>query len=265
MNEAARQSATIIGARCPYSQIEIAIILDDKFSGLVEVMTIHDRIAYSELPGFPVGAGVENGEVFIGVIDEAPALILQGVATFHNTGDPGLMSGPLETLSLLGVNAVLMIGAGHSLSADVRSGHFVAIADHINFTGFDPLIGQAGGFLDLTEAYDKRLVRRLKLAATATGTPLKEGVLIWFSGPSYQTPAEARMARMLGADVIGWTIVPEAILARRFGLAFAAIALVTNYSAKFAGDKPLPEQTTTVIAANLSPLKRLLKTFIRAV
>jgi purine-nucleoside phosphorylase len=265
VNEAARQSATIIGARCPYSQIDIAIILDDKFSGLVEVMTIHDRIAYGELPDFPVGAGIEHGEVFIGVIDEAPALVLQGVATFHETGDPCLMSGPLETLSLLGVNAVLMIGTGHSLRADVRSGHFVAISDHINFTGFDPLIGQGCGFLDLTDAYDRRLVRRLKLAATQAVGPMKEGVLIWFSGPACQTPAEARMARMLGADVIGWSMAPEAILARRLGLPFAAIALVTNQSSMFDAGKHSPEQAMTVIAANVAPLKRLLKSFIRAV
>lgn len=265
MNKAARQSATIIGARCPYSRIEIAIIIDKEFSGLVDVMSVHDQIAYSELPDFPVGAGIENGKVFIGMIDDAPALVLRGVATFHETGDPGLMSGPLETLSLLGVNAVLMIDAGYSLRPDVRSGHFVAISDHINFTGFDPLIGQVSGFLDLTDVYDKRLVRRLKLAATQDVAPMREGVLIWFSGPTRQTPAEARMARTLGADVIGWSIAPEAILARRFGLPFAAIALVTNQSSMFDVGKHSTEQTTTVIAANMAPLKRLLKSFIRAV
>ena len=265
MNEAARQSATIIGARCPYSQIEIAIIIDDELSALAEIMTVHDRIAYRELPGFPLGAGVENGAVVIGAIDDAPALILQSVATFHETGDPGLMSGPMETLSLLGVSTVLMIGVGHSLKAELRSGHFVVITDHINFSGLDPLIGESCGFLDLTEAYDKRLVRRLKLAGSSTVPPLREGVLIWFSGPACQTPAEARMARMLGADVIGWTIAPEAILACRYGLPFAAIAIVTQLSAMFAGGKPSPEQATTVIAANVTPLKRLLKSFIRAV
>lgn len=264
MNEAAQQSATIIGARCPYAEIDIAIILEERLSGVIDVMSVHDRVAYSDLPGFPVGAGIENGMVFIGVIDEAPVLVLQGVSTFYWTGDPSLMSGPIETLSLLGVSAVLMIGPAHSLNADLQSGAFVAITDHINISGFDPLIGHPGGVLDLTETYDKRLVRRLKLAATAAVTPMMEGVLMWFSGPTYQTPAEARMARALGADVIGWSIPPEAILARRFGLPFAAITLVTNYAAGFAGGKPSPEHTTTALAANIGPLKRLLKTFVRA-
>ncbi len=193
MTEAAQQSAAIIGARCPYTQIDIAIILDDELCGLVEIMAVQDRIAYSDLPGFPVGAGVENGAVVIGAIDETPALVLQSVAAFHETGDPSLMSGPIETLGLLGVSAVLMIGPAHSVNADLRSGNFVAITDHINITGFDPLIGEQDAIIDLTEAYDKRLVRRLKLAATAAGVSVMEGVLMWFSGPSYQTPAEARM------------------------------------------------------------------------
>jgi len=264
VTEAAQQSAAIIGARCPYTQIDIAIILDDELCGLVEIMAVQDRIAYGDLPGFPVGAGVENGAVVIGAIDETPALVLQSVAAFHETGDPSLMSGPIETLGLLGVSAVLMIGPAHSVNADLRSGNFVAITDHINITGFDPLIGEQDAIIDLTEAYDKRLVRRLKLAATAAGVSVMEGVLMWFSGPSYQTPAEARMSRILGADVIGWTIAPEAILARRFGLPFAAIALVSSYAAGFAGGKPAPEHTTTALAANIGPLKRLLKTFLRA-
>lgn len=264
MNEAARQSATIIGARCPFSQIDLAIILDDDLCGLVEIMAVTDRIAYSDLPGFPIGAGVENGVVIIGEIDGAPVLALQGVATFYETGDPGLMSGPMETLSLLGVGAVLMIGPGHSVNPELQSGNFIVIADHINITGFDPLIGQTDGVLDLTEAYDKRLMRRLKFAATTAVMPMIEGVMMWFSGPSYQTPAEARMARKLGADVIGWTIAPEAILARRCGLPFAGIALVTSFAAGYAGGKPSPEQTSTALAANIGALKRLLKAFVRA-
>ena len=264
MNEAAQQAAAIIGARCPYEQIDIAIILDDELCGLVDIMAIRDRIAYKDLPGFPIGAGVENGAVVIGLIDETPALVLQSVAAFHETGDPSLMSGPLETLSLLGVSIVLMIGPAHSVNADLQPGSFVALTDHINITGFDPLIGHSGSVLDMTDAYDKRLVRRLKLAATTAVTPMTEGVLMWFSGPTYQTPAEARMARTLGADVIGWTIAPEAIMARRFGLPFAAIALVTSYAAGFAGGKPSPELTATALAANIGPLKRLVKTFLRA-
>lgn len=264
MNETARQSATIIGARCPYEHLDIAIIVDEDLNGLVGVMTVHDRVAYSDLPGFPVGAGVENGAIIIGDIDGTPALILQGITTFHETGDPGLMSGPIETLCLLGVSAVLMIGPGHSVNADFQPGNFIAISDHINFNGFDPLIGQDVDFLDLNDAYDKRMVRRLKLAGTTAVTPVIEGVLMWFSGPTFQTPAEARMARLLGADVMGWTIAPEAILARRVGLPFAGIVLVTQYGAGFAGGKPAADQTKMALAANVGPLKRLLKAFIRA-
>ncbi len=264
MNEAAQQSAAIIGARCPFANIDIAVIIGDNFQGVADVLTIHDRIAYSALPGFPIGVGVENGAVLIGAIDDANALILQGAATFHETGDPGLMSGPMETLALLGANTVVMIGAAHSVNANMQPGAFVAIIDHINITGFNPLIGDAEGVIDMNEAYDKRLARRLKLAATTAVAPMMEGVLMWFAGPGWQTPAEARAARALGADVIGWTIAPEAILARRFSLPFAAIALVTTDAAGFAGGRPSSEQTATALAANIGSLKRLLKTFVRA-
>lgn len=264
MNEAAQQSAKIIGARCPFESIDIALIVGDELQGVTDVLATHDRVAYDSLPGFPIGAGMQNGAVVIGTIDDVSALVLQGVATFHRTGDPGLMSVPMETLALLGVNAVVMIGAAHSINANLQSGAFVAVTDHINITGFDPLIGVDDAIIDMNEAYDKRLIRRLRLAATTTGASMAEGVLMWFSGPTYQTPAEARMARTLSADVIGWSIAPEAILARRFGLPFAAIAVATTYAAGFTGGKPTREQTTTTLAANIGSLKRLLRTFVRA-
>ena len=264
MNEAAQQSASIIGARCPFENIDLALIIGDELRGASDAVIVHDRIAYSALPGFPIGAGVENAAVIIGTIDDVSTLVLHGVTTFHQTGDPSLMSGPMETLALLGANMVVMIGVAHSVNADLQSGAFVAVSDHINITGVDPLIGDTSANIDLTEAYDKRLLRRLKLAATTAVTPMMEGVLMWFSGPSWQTPAEARMARIMGADLIGWSIATEAILARRFGLPFAAIALVTSYAAGFAGGRPSPEQTATALAANIGALKRLLKTFVRA-
>lgn len=264
MNEAAQQSAAIIGARCPFTSIDISLILPESFRGVSEILSIHDRIAYHDLPGFPVGVGLEGAKVIIGTIDDVPALVFQGLSTFHETGDPSLMSIPIETLSLLGAGAVLTIDAAHSVNADLQAGTFVAISDHINITGFDPLIGEPDAVFDMTEAYDKRLIRRLKLAATTAMTPMTEGVLMWFSGPTFQTPAEARMARALGADVIGWTLAPEAILARRHGLAFAALGLVANYAAGFVGGKPSSAQISTVFAANVGPLRRVLTAFVRA-
>ena len=133
------------------------------------------------------------------------------------------MASPIETLALLGVRNLLCTGLALSVLADLLPGNLVAVTDHINFTGLNPLIGAPGGaktMVNMNEAYDKRLLRRVKTAAAGSGVSVHEGVVMWFSGPSFETPSEAKVARQLGADLISWTIVPECILARRYGLPF---------------------------------------------
>ncbi len=111
------------------------------------------------------------------------------------------------------------------------------LADHINLSGLNPLIGEASDarFVPMTEAYDPALRARLRAAAGACGVPLGEGVYAWFSGPSFETPAEVRMAGILGADLVGMSTVPEVILARFLGLPVAAVSVVTNLAAGIAG------------------------------
>ena len=173
---------------------------------------------------------------------------------------------PLETLSKLGCQTVLITNAAGSLHADWYPGSLVLIADHINFSGMNPLIGTTGDdrFVSMVDAYDKRLRLRLKRAATAASiVNLREGVYMWFSGPSFETPAEIKMARTLGADLVGMSSVPEVIMARRLGLKVAAISLITNFGTGLNGGAPSHDESKAVALSGSVGLKRLLRAFLR--
>ena len=131
----------------------------------------------------------------------------------------------------LGVETLILTNSAGSLREDLPPGSVMQITDHINFSGTSPLIGVDSDdrFVGLTSAYDPELAERLRAAAIKLDIPLGSGVYMWFSGPNFETPAEIRMARILGADAVGMSTVPEVILARFFGLKVAAASVITNY------------------------------------
>lgn len=267
MTTAAEQAAEIIRAKCQVVSIDSAIILGRVFYGVVDIGERMTSIPYAELPGFPTCEGVEDGEFIVTVVDGLPIAILKGHSSFYESGDPSLMASPIETLAILGARSLLYTGLALSVLADLMPGNIVTVTDHISFTGLNPLIGApAGGkaLVNMNEPYDKRLIRRIKAAATAGGVSVHEAVMMWFSGPSFETRAEARVARQLGAEITGWTIVPECILARRFGLPFAALAVVTDFAAGFSNGNPSADITRGPAAAGVVATKRLLRAFIKA-
>src|SRR5690606_2326157 len=133
-----------------------------------------------------------------------------------------------EALAGIGIEELILTNAAGSLEPDMASGSVMLVTDHINFSGMNPLIGEASDrrFVGLTEAYDAQLRARMEQAAAATQTPLHKGVYMWFSGPSFETPAEIRAARILGANAVGMSTVPEVILARYLGLRVAACSVI---------------------------------------
>ncbi|WP_363348984.1 purine-nucleoside phosphorylase [Methylocystis echinoides] len=263
MTSLAEEAAAIIRSRYGAGPVETALITAGVFNSLPELGERLVTIPYADLPGFPTCAGVEDGEFIVSAIDDAPTVILKGRSTFFETGDPSLMAAPIETLALLGARAVLSTGLARVALAPLAPSSVVVVTDHINFNGLNPLIGAAAsgdGLAGSNEAYDKRLLRRIKLAAAEGGVTIHEGVMMWFSGPTFETPAEIKMARQLGADIVGWTIPPEAILARRFGLPFAGIAVI----AEVPSDSQGPDQSRNSVAAGIVGVKRLARTFIKA-
>jgi purine-nucleoside phosphorylase len=172
----------------------------------------------------------------------------------------------IETLKDLGIEALILTNAAGSLDAGVRPGRIVLITDHINLSGMNPLIGDADDtrFVSMTDAYDPALRRQFLAAASRIGLPLAEGVYAWFSGPSFETPAEIRMAQRLGADLVGMSTAPETILARRFGLKVAALSVVTNLGAGLEAASPSHAETKSEGARAAGDMLGLVTAFLES-
>lgn len=264
MAENAEAAAELLTRRgC--GSIDVAIVTGTGLSALADGLADPVVTPYADLPGFPQARVPGHpGALIVGTQEGARVAYLQGRAHFYETGDPASMADPLETMALLGAQTLLLTCAAGSLRADIAPGAVVAITDHINLTGFNPLIGVTeNNFINLNEAYDRRILRRLKRAAQQAGVTVHEGVYMWFSGPSFETPAEIRVARMLGADLVGMSIVPEVIIARRLALSVGALAIVTNFGAGFSGGSPTHAESRQVASSGGVVMKRLVRAFIK--
>jgi purine-nucleoside phosphorylase len=225
-------------------------------------------IPYDELPGFPaVSVGGHAGRVVLGAIGGVAVAVLQGRAHLYEGGDPDQLRTPVRALRAAGAEVLLLTNAAGSLRPQVGPGSLMAITDHINLTGTNLLIGpndEAIGsrFPSLRDAYDPALLDALRQAAAQTGVELAEGVYLAVSGPSFETPAEIRAYRTLGADAVGMSTVHETILARHCGLRVAAISVISNF-AEGMSDEPLShEQTLREVEPAADDLARLLLNFI---
>ena len=224
-------------------------------------------VPYADIPGFPKPS-VEGhaGRLVVGTIEGPRVALFQGRGHYYERGDAGAMRIAIDAFRELGGDTLLLTNAAGGLNNEWAPPALVAITDHINFSGMNPLIGHVGPdrFVPLTKAYDRALLAALHEAARGADVELNEGVYMWFSGPSFETPAEIRAARILGADLVGMSTVPEVILARRAGLRCAAVSVVTNYAAGLSGGDPSHEETQTVAHEAAHLFKRLLRGFIRS-
>ena len=239
-----------------------ALVLGSGLGGLVDEIAGATAIPYSELPGFPAsGVSGHAGKVVAGRLAGAPVLLLAGRAHYYEHGDAAVMRPVIETLARLGIGRLILTNAAGSLQPMMPPGALMLITDHINFAGANPLIGEASDrrFVGLSEAYDKRMSAAIEIAAAATGTPLHKGVYMWFSGPSFETPAEIRMARTLGANAVGMSTVPEVILARFLGLRVAACSIITNLAAGMTGAELSHQETKDVAPRGGARLAAILK------
>ena len=246
---------------------ELGIVLGSGLGAFADEARDAIAISYLDIPGFPIPT-VEGhaGRLVVGAIAGRRVALFQGRGHYYERGDPGAMRPAIDAFRKLGGRALLMTNAAGGLNKEWRPPALVAITDHINFSGTNPLIGHIGHdrFVPLTKAYDETLLVSLHEAARAADVELNEGVYMWFSGPSFETPAEIRAARILGADLVGMSTAPEVILARRAGLRCAAVSVVTNYAAGLAGGDPSHEETQAVANQAADRFKRLLRAFIGA-
>lgn len=235
-------AADAIRARAGAEPPALAMVLGSGLGGLARRVEEPVRIPYADLPAFPAsGVSGHEGALVLGWLGGARVALLSGRAHFYEAGDAGAMRGAMEALARLEVEALLLTNAAGSLRPGMGAGSLMVIADHLSMFGANPLIGEADDrrFVDLSAAWDLELRRRLHRADDA----LQEGVYAWMCGPSFETPAEVRALATLGADAVGMSTVPEAILARFFGLRIAGVSVITNFGAGLAAEPLSHDQT----------------------
>ena len=239
----------------------IAIILGSGLSGLADEASDAVRIPYADLPGFPhSGVSGHAGALVSGALGDTPVLMLAGREHYYENGRADAMRGAIETLVALGITTLIATNAAGSLREDIPPGSVMLIEDHINWSGLNPLIGERSDtrFLNMVEAYDSALLAAMREAADVEGIKAPSGVYMWFSGPTFETPAEIRMARTLGADAVGMSTVPEVILARHAGLRVAAASVITNFGAGMTGEALSHDETKELAPQGGAKLARIL-------
>ena len=242
MNRTIAKITDMLEGRTP----KTALVLGSGLGGLVDEVTDAVRIPYGELPVFPQsGVTGHAGQLVAGDLAGTPVVMLAGRAHYYEHGNPAAMRPALEALAGIGIERLILTNAAGSLKEEMGPGAVMLITDHINFAGTNPLFGEPSDrrFVGLTEAYDAKMRAAFERAAQATGVPLHTGVYMWFSGPSFETPAEIRAARVLGADAVGMSTVPEVIIARFLGLRVAACSVITNLAAGMTGRELSHEET----------------------
>jgi purine-nucleoside phosphorylase len=225
---------------------DTALILGSGLGGVAKAVRNAKTVPYGELDGFPQG-GVSGhaGALVAGELGKHKVAVLSGREHYYEHGNAAAMRNALEQLAQVGVTKLVATNSAGSLRKKVGPGAVMQINDHINFSGTNPLIGEQDDsrFVGLTSAYDFDLIKSFRRAAKREDIALSKGTYMWFSGPTFETPAEIRMAKMMGADAVGMSTVPEVILARFLGLRVAAFSCITNLGAGMTGDELSHEET----------------------
>jgi len=265
--EADRAAAGVLAERAPGFTPRLGLVLGSGLGGVAAAIDPVAAIPYAELPGFPVGGVAGHaGRLVLGELAGLPVACLQGRAHLYEGTSSVALRTPIRALRRAGAELLLLTNAAGSLRPSVGPGRLMALADHINLMGTNPLIGpnddEVGPrFPSLSRAYDPELRGRLHAAADALGIALAEGVYLAVSGPSFETPAEIGAFRLLGADAVGMSTVPEVIVARHAGLRVAAVSTITNL-AEGMGAEPLSHEGTLRAAQEAAgDLERLVGRF----
>ena len=221
---------------------KLAIVLGSGFHHVLAELRVAATISYAKIPGFPKPTvSGHAGELYFGHLGKTPVLVLSGRAHFYEGHPMERVTFAVRTLAAFGITDLLLTNAAGGINKKFRAGDFMVLTDHINFMGTNPLRGAAvpglPRFVDLTEAYDKKLRELLFKAGKISKLKLQRGVYLAVSGPSYETPAEIRAFATLGADAVGMSTVPEAIVARQCGLNVAAVSCITNLAAGISKEK----------------------------
>ena len=265
------EAAEFLRARLGSLQPQVGLVLGSGLGAAAEAVADAVGVPYREIPHFPQST-VEghSGRIVAGILGGAPVAVMQGRVHFYEGYSPLEVTFPMRVLGALGVRAVVLTNAAGGIAEGYRVGQLVLLADHINLMGWNPLIGRnearfafrrgAGlRFFDMTEAYSKALRVLAREAAAEDGFEMEEGIYLATPGPSFETPAEIRAFRTLGATLVGMSTVPETLVARHMGLEVLGISCVTNLAAGLGAAKLSHEEVNETGRQVEQRLARLLK------
>ena len=238
--QAAVKAANAIRARADGRQASIGIILGSGLGGLGAKIADAVRIPFGDIPGFPEATVVgHEGTMILGTLAGRDVVALSGRFHVYEGHSAALAAFPVRVFHALGAREMFVSNAAGGISSKLAVGELMMITDHINLMGTNPLAGEVqesdSRFTDMTDAYDPAFRRILRNGAEDLGITLREGVYACVLGPSYETPAEVKMLRMLGADAVGMSTVPEVIVARGLGMRVAGVSCITNAAAGVTG------------------------------
>ena len=249
----------------------LGLVLGSGLGGLADAMDVEAAIPFSELPGWPgATAPGHAGRLLLGRLGGVPVVVQQGRFHLYEGHSAGFVVQPVLLMRRLGAEVLVLTNAAGGVNPDYGAGTLMVIADHLNLTGRHPLIGpnadQIGPrFPDMTAVWDPGLRDRLRRAGEGEHTSLEEGVYACLTGPSYETPAEIRMLRSLGADAVGMSTALEAVAARWAGLRVCGISLVTNPGAGLSA-ATLTHAEVLAAASTAGPrLARVISRFVQEI
>lgn len=258
-----QEAVTFIQSKCDQKPT-IGIILGSGLGPFADTLENATRISYNEIPHFARSEAVGHAnELVIGEIAGKVVVAMKGRFHYYEGYSLDQVTFPVRVMKMLGIKKLIITNACGAVNTNFKPGDLMLITDHINLTGNNPLMGPNNPelgvrFLDVSEVYSKKLRGIVAGVAEKMGITLQNGVYAWWSGPTYETPAEVRMIRTLGADAVGMSTVPEAIIARHSGIETVGISCLTNMACGIL-DQPLGHEEVIETA------ERVKETFLKLV
>ena len=241
----------------------IGIILGSGLGPLIEELSETVHVPYKDIPHFPVSSvSGHKGEVVSGSLSGIDLLAYSGRVHYYEGYTMQEVVFPVQVMAGLGIETLIITNAAGAVNEAFSPGDIIAISDHINLTGSNPLRGTAN-FIDMTEAYTIDLRALAHKVAADEGIRIQEGVYLLLNGPSYETPAEIRMAKNLGADMVGMSTVPETIMANSLGIKVMGLSMITNMAAGITGEPLTHEEVIETSQKGAEAFKRLIRGIIQ--
>jgi len=251
------------------SKPDVAVILGSGLGKLAEKVTDRHVIAYADIPYWPRSTAPGHaGKLILGNLEGHAAAVMQGRVHYYEGYTMEEVTFPVRVLGSLGIRALIATNASGCINTDIPVGTITVIEDHINYMGTNPLIGENNDewgprFPDMTAAYDREFIKDIEKAADSIGVKIAKGVYIAFCGPSFETPAEIRMARVMGADLVGMSTVPEVIAAAHMGIRVCGISCAANYAAGITDKKLSHEEVLDSMNRTADSLCALISAFLK--